>query len=523
MLYYTSEVAPEWGSLAIAIAARALELGDGEEVIRWGQAVGEQREPLLGVEWECEYYVDLGARSARALRGGAEGFVLKGAVLERCERDGRIAEIVLHPAIKNPRTGSLMHLFPVVGGERLRQAAVYLVELGLTISLARRPPRGRALVVRHGALLQQIASYFNKVYDIDCSRLRSLLLYAGLSPDEAREVEERSKMLRPEMREQTCNAGLAVVHLLAKLKEEARHSDIVAVAEDLSRTRYLSLLIAAKTAAAYSRRKFIAASLFMEAVEEAASCLSSMGLNIQDVRYEIPMRLEEVMAFTIDSSTKDPVKTLREAAGKHGFPGLIESFYRGQLLDRLGVASDVEPLFIYRYLYGPREASSTPIHDKGELVEPPVVASFNSNKIGEHAAATIREADVSKAVKGFKFTYIIPDPTPTCSDLAKLSRRLGPSIPGPQTIADLVKVRPPVKLELVDSGRDPRKLVSHIYTQARVTLYGVPAPLIVVDQRSRVTEWDASTIRSLLETLSRRVVPYSTFIRDFSTRRKYMT
>ncbi len=77
MLYYTSEVAPEWGSLALAIAARALEVRDGEEVIRWmGQALGEQREPLLGVEWECEYHIDFGARSVRALRGGLEGFVL---------------------------------------------------------------------------------------------------------------------------------------------------------------------------------------------------------------------------------------------------------------------------------------------------------------------------------------------------------------------------------------------------------------------------------------------------------------
>ncbi len=248
-----------------------------------------------------------------------------------------------------------------------------------------------------------------------------------------------------------------------------------------------------------------------------------MGLSVQDARYDIPRSLEDVMASTIDPSTEDPARTLREAAVERGFSGLIESFYRGQLLDRLGVASDVEPLMVYRFLYGPREASSTPIHDKVELVEPPVVASFNSNRIGEYAAVTVGEAEVSNAVKGFKFTYVTPDPTPTCSELAELSSRLGPSTPGPHALADLVKVRHPVKLELIDSGRDPGRLVSHIYTQAQVTLYGVPAPLIVVDQRSRVTEWDTSTIKSLLEALGRRVVPYSTFIRDFSTRRKYMT
>lgn len=525
MLYYTSEVAPEWGSLALAIAARALEVRDGEEVIRWmGQAPGEQREPLLGVEWECEYHIDIGARSVRALRGGLEGFVLKGAVLERCERDGRISERILHTTIKDASTGSMVPLLPVVGGERLRQTAVYLVELGLTLSLAGHTRRGRALVVRHGALLQQIASYFNQVYDMDCSLLRLLLLYAGLDPIEARKVEDHSMILRPGRRGQICNAGLAVVHLLTRLKEEARDSDIAAVAEDLSRTRYLSLLIAAKTAAAYSRGEpLTAASLFTEAVEEAAPCLSSMGLSVQDARYDIPRSLEDVMASTIDPSTEDPARTLREAAVERGFSGLIESFYRGQLLDRLGVASDVEPLMVYRFLYGPREASSTPIHDKGELVEPPVVASFNSNRIGEYAAVTVGEAEVSNAVKGFKFTYVTPDPTPTCSELAELSSRLGPSTPGPHELADLVKVRHPVKLELIDSGRDPGRLVSHIYTQAQVTLYGVPAPLIVVDQRSRVTEWDASTIKSLLEALGRRVVPYSTFIRDFSTRRKYMT
>ncbi len=166
-------------------------------------------------------------------------------MLERCERDGRISERILHTTIKDASTGSMVPLLPVVGGERLMQTAVYLVELGLTLSLAGHTRRGRALVVRHGALLQQIASYFNQVYDMDCSLLRLLLLYAGLDPIEAREVEYHSMILRPGRRGQICNASLAVVYLLTRLKEEARDSDIAAVAEDLSRTRYLSLLIAA--------------------------------------------------------------------------------------------------------------------------------------------------------------------------------------------------------------------------------------------------------------------------------------
>ena len=67
------------------------------------------------------------------------------------------------------------------------------------------------------------------------------------------------------------------------------------------------------------------------------------------------------------------------------------------------------------------------------------------------------------------------------------------------------------------------KVVSHIYTQAQATLYGAPPPMIVVDQWSRVAGWEASALRSLLESLGRRVVPYSTFLRTFAVRRRYMS
>jgi len=519
LLYYSSELAPEWGVLALAMAARGLEYR-GVELVRWrGGPVGEQRDRLLGVEWDCEYYVDFGALGVRALRGGSEGFVLKGAVLERCDAGPRVRERVLHPVVQVG--GSKLSYLPVVGGERLRQAAVYIAELAVTLSLAR---RGRVLVVRHGALLQQIASYFNKVYDLDCDLLEVVLRYGLLGDEEAREIVRESRIKRPGSRGHACNAGLAILSLLERVKEAASHATIAAVAEDLSRTRYLSLLVAAEAALAYAREPGLNASSLLEpAVEEARGCLHHMGLTPQDARYDLARSLEELMASTLDPAASDSSAAVRDAASTLGRDGVVEAFYRGQLMDRLGVSSDVETLMVYRFLYGPRDEPATAVHDKGALVYPPVAASMASNRIPEHAEHAVTEEDARETISGFKFLYLTPDPTPTCRDLEGVSERLGRHVLEPMAAADLVKVRHPIKLEYVDSRGDPGKLISHVYTQALATLYGVPAPLIVVDQRSRVTEWDASVIRSLLEQLGRRVVPYSTFIRDFATRRKYMS
>jgi len=485
LLYYSAELAPEWGVLALAMAARGLEYR-GVELVRWsGEPVGEQRERLLGVEWDCEYYVDFGALGVRALRGGGEGFVLKGAVLERCDAGPRVRERVLHPVVE--AEGSRLSYLPVVGGERLRQAAVYISELGVTLSLAR---RGRVLVVRHGALLQQIASYFNRVYDVDCDLLEVVLRYSLLGDEDVREIVRESRIRRPGSRGNTCNAGLAILSLLRRLKEEASHATIAAVAEDLSRTRYLSLLVAAEAALAYAREPGLNASTLLEpAVEEAGGCLAHMGLSPQDARYDLARSLEELMASTLDPGASDSSAAVRGAAAGLGRDGVIEAFYRGQLMDRLGVSSDVETLMVYRFLYGPRDEPVTAVHDKGALVYPPLKASMASNRIPEHSEHSVSEYDALEAVSGFKFLYLTPDPTPTCRDLESVSERLGRHVLEPLAAADLVKVRHPVKLEFVDSGRGIEKLVSHVYTQAIATLYGVPAPLIVVDQRSRVTEW----------------------------------
>ncbi|MCE4612188.1 MAG: hypothetical protein F7B17_09485 [Desulfurococcales archaeon] len=518
------ETAPGLGVLALAAAGRALELRRGEDILRNGfPGSGVQLEPLLGSEWECEYFVDLGSRLARDERSGVEGFIMKAAVLERCYRGGRLVERILHPMVRGE--GGSLPLLPVVGDERSKQAASYIAEIALALSLARRggPSGGRVLVVRHGALLQQVGIYFNtNVYNMDCSALESVLLYSLMDRAEAHEVAVLSRAGRGGDR--SCNAGAASIRLLEALKREARDgsADIVAVAEDLERTRYLTLHLAASIAEEYSRGGSLNASqLLGEALEEAMECIRWTGLKPSEVRYEIPRTLEEVLARTINPEADDPAATLRDVGGKLGYRGLVSHFYRGQLLDRLGVLSDVEPLMVYRFLYGPREDVATRPIDKGRIVEAPAIESYRVNLEGVEPPG-FSESRVVETLRGFMMTYITLDPTPTCRDLKELSGRIGLSLE-PSLLAEMVKVRHPIKLEYVEGSRSVGKVVSHIYTQAQATLYGAPPPMIVVDQWSRVAGWEASALRSLLESLGRRVVPYSTFLRTFAVRRRYMS
>ncbi len=519
------DAAPELGVTAMALAARGLERLRGEPLLREGfPGAGLQVEPLIGSEWECEYYVDLGSRWARDERSGVEGFIIKAAVVERCDRGGRLVERVLHPVTGS--RGGVMPLLPVVGDERAKQAASYLAELALALALARRggPSGGDALVVRHGALLQQIGIYFNtRVYNVDCDELRAVLLYSLMDKGEASEIAALSAVASPSDPKRRCNAGIAAALLLERIKEEVGGgSSIVAVAEDLERTRYMTLHLAALAAEEYSRRdRLTAALLFSDVVEEARACMSWWGVDMADVRYGLPRVFEKVLARSLDPGASDPPEALREAAKSLGYGGLVGAFYRSQVLDRLGVSSDVEPLMMYRFLFGPRVDVATRPIDKGGLVEPPALESFRLN-IGDSSVAGMDEERVGRAVRGFMMSYIFLDPTPTCEDLRALASRLG----GPsslQLVAEMVKVRHPVKLEYVEGQRSVEKIVSHIYTQAQATLYGAPAPLIVADQWSRVTGWDVSALRALLESLGRRVVPYSTFLRTFSLRRRLIS
>ncbi len=503
---------PEWGGLALALAARGVEETGGASLIRGGWSRLDQAEPLLGVRWDCEYFIDVGARGYRGTRGGVEGFVLKAAVLERCWAGDRVRERILYPLIGE---GGYSFL-PVVGSERQRQASLYLAELGimLSIALGEQPPGspgGRRLVVRHGALLQQFGTYFNRVFDMPCRSMEAVLRYSGLPLEVVYSVRDES-IVRRSGQGEACNPGLAAVALLSRLGR-VEGATIAAVSEDLSRSRQLSTYVLLGVMESYPRG--LHADALIKRAISRAGCTEDLVDEPGRVAHDMAALLETMLA-SLFSSSRPPWEVLEEAS-RLGRDELVLAIYRGQALERLGVKSDVDVMMLYRYLFGPEDLAGTPLLSKKTLVGPPAAASYRSNKL-EEATGVPAERRLS-GLPEVEFTYIFTDRIPSCQTLARHAERMGVS---PRELAELVQVRHPIRLEYIPGG-DSEDLARHMYTQSQATHFGVPSPLIVVDQRSRVNEWEAAALASLLESLGRRIVPYSTFIRDFATRRRYMT
>lgn len=504
---------PEWGGLAVALAARGLEEHGVSRLISDGWRGLGQREPLLGVAWDCEYFIDVGARGYRGTRGGVEGFVLKAAVLERCWRGDRIRERILYPLIG----GGGYSFLPVVGGERQRQASLYLAELGimLAIALGEQPPgggEGRRLVVRHGALLQQFGTYFNQVFDMPCRRMEAVLRYTGLPLEEVYSIRDAAVATRRD-RGEACNPGAAALAILSRLSRV--DATIAAVSEDLSRSRHLAVHTLLGVLAAYSRS--IHVDTLVKRAISGAPCLGDLLDDPGTAAHDMSKIMEGILASLFSSSQdRNPWEVLEEAS-RASLDEQVLAVYRGQALERMGVKSDVDVLMLYRYLYGPEDLTATPPLSKSMLVEPLAIASYNTNKMEDALGAPA--ARIRELLSRVDFTYIFTDRIPSCTTLAGYAERMGVT---PREVADLVQVRHPVRLEYIPD-KHTVDLARHVYTQSQATHFGVPAPLIVVDQRSRVNEWEAAALASLLENLGRRIVPYSTFIRDFATRRHYMT
>jgi hypothetical protein len=122
-------------------------------------------------------------------------------------------------------------------------------------------------------------------------------------------------------------------------------------------------------------------------------------------------------------------------------------------------------------------------------------------------------------IDGVEFRYILPERVPSCTRLAKLSAKTGVDR---RLLAEAVKVKPPLRLEYYAHDRSRDVIDAKVYASSTITQFGVPPQLLVVDSKSRVNEWDVGALRQLLEAQSKRVMPYSTFIRDFATRVAYM-
>jgi len=199
---------------------------------------------------------------------------------------------------------------------------------------------------------------------------------------------------------------------------------------------------------------------------------------------------------------------------------LVRRAYESQMLSRyLGPAGDAHLMLVYNYLYAEEPGlRATPRHSKSILVIPLLKANIASKGLEERAS--VKTPEVLSWVDGVEYRYVMPEPAPPCSFLRRKARAAGIDA---RLLAELVTVKPPLRLEYYSHDRRRDVVDARMMLSGEVTLYGSPSQLLVVDARSRVNEWDVGALRELLESQARRRMPYTSFIRDFPTRVRFVT
>ena len=526
------EETPPWSGVALVIAARGAERESGRSLVfDPGYRISPQDRPLIGRVWAGEVYIDTGSRTARSTSGVEEGFVLKTSVLLRQWDGEAVDERVLYPMGRGI-PGFLL----VRGDDRMRQASLYVAELGMVLSVLRGTtyrglPEGRLLVVRHGSLLQSLGAYFNEVFDLDRSTAEMVLHYVGLDVRTVRELVGLS-LVKRRMAERV-SPGLLAVQLLREIKREAEKAGhtVVGLTEDVSRGRHLVASILAEVAVRSVPRSGAEILGVMGLVDlgsarflrgpAAEGCLRDLvGEPPERFRYEAAQYLEEVLrGLTGAQSYGDVVRELSEMAREGPRrERLVQLIYERQALKYFNLASDSHLMVIYHYLYAePGTAHQASVEvDKSLLYTPRILKSYRE-RIPQPRPLT--EDEVSEAVEGFRLRYLFPEQPPGCLEIGRVAERLRVDR---RLLAELIRIIPPVRVEYPAGTQGLGEALRHIYTQSLVTTYGVPPQLLVVDARSRVHEWEYGALQEMLEEMERRVTPYSSFIRDFSVRRRHL-
>ena len=519
-------------AVSLLVAARGAEALGARLFSRGWRPRGDAL-PLLGSEWSCEYYIDTGSRSARSVSGVAEGFVIKTSILARCASEGGLRERVLYPLPRGKPS-----FLVAEGGDRLRQAATYIVEVASALALASgeaRLPGGLdgwpRLVVRHGSLLQQVGVYTNEVFSMDRDFAEALLRYSGLGEATARELVAEATLEVPGGPPRV-NAGVLAAAILRRLRGAVGgDASVAGVAEDTSRGRHLTLQALLAVIERSGDELFREpVELGVEELEEEPGCLGDLDpeaavaglLNAVD-RYAAHLR-NAIYGGLLDrepQSRREARALYSELAQRLSQDpgGLVRRAYERQVLTRyFSLASDTHFILAYNYLFAGTEGlAATERMSKSMLVAPLLEANVESKGIHEMGGPSPGEA--ARWVEGVEYRYVNPEPPPPCRRLARESRRLGLDR---RILAELVSVKPPLRLEYYASDARRDLVDTKVALAAAATQYGVPSQLLVVDSRSRIDEWDLGALRQLLEEKARRAMPYSTFIRDFATRLQYV-
>ena len=526
------DVSPSWSGLLLALAARGAELSSKRDLVFDRSLVVEpQTRPFIGEVWAAEAYIDTGSRSARSTSGVQEGFVLKTSILLRYWSREGLEERILYP-YNRAAPGFLL----VRGDDRKRQASLYVAELAAVLALLRddRPIdasiEGPLLVIRHGSILQSIGAYFNKVFDLERKSALAVLQYAGLNKNVARDLVDAATVRR-EVTEKV-NPGVLAALLLGRIKravEKGGHT-VVGLTEDVSVGRHLIVRLlteilkeGARPVRGEPRLSFhglVDDGYYSIPKAYRVECLSDFAIDPNSFVHESANYLEMVARSVVLDSRMERVdrEVIAERIASESLEDIVERIYEKQVLRLFNLASDSHLLLLYNYLYrGDDEPYNASVEvDKSWLYMRRILKSYRERIKDE---PPVDDSEIREMTSGVLLRYLFIETAPSCKRIAEEASRLGIDR---RVLSDMIRVIPPVRLEYYAGSPHIVEAMQHILAQSMATTYGVPPQLLVVDSRSRVNEWEYSALHTMLEELSRRIAPYSSFIRDFTTRTRHI-
>ncbi len=486
------------------------------------------------------YYVDAGARDAPW--GDSRAYFLKLAVLARVVKRGEgVEERLFYPDIVAGQGAQLPPVFMGTrGGERVRQAAAYTAELASLLALATgrwkalleeeglEAPRP-VLLLKHGPLLQVISNYTSRPFVVETGEAERLLEYAGLPRGEARDLidysyqciggrEDRNRVV----------LGLLAANILAELVERSLSGDTVVggIVENVSRSRVLVQQVIADIVASAvndARRRGNVS------VDRVASRLSSTVLDGYD---RVGNDVAECMGVDRDYLSSlapslnewiELVSGLRETLQVRlqgvGLGNATASDVAKALAWSTGLPDVYDPELLYSIYYldssGKKPVTRLIPHTgrtgllEYYLLGPP--------KRGE-CQGEEHWREVVEKIGRIAYRYLAVVEPPKCSELKSKASSLPVKGVEAYELARLVSVPPPIRVERVEGQEDNGLLEAVVLYPARITLYGYPPQLLVVDRYSRLRLLEVVGFKSLLEGLIERMQPYTGFIRGWEAR-----
>ena len=477
------------------------------------------------------FFVDASAATASA--AGGEASLVKLAVLHR--RPGGGWERLYAPLVRGAGAPPVLY---IPGGERVRQAVVYVVELAALLALARAGSvegqrlGERRVLIRHGPLVQQLAHYYSRVYDVEEEVAEAALRYAGLGPGETSRLIRMSK---PRDTRGVVNLGFLASALLAEIARAAGESRgrllFAGVVENTSRSRVLvtDILAEATLEAAKIYRPMTPSDLghalaglvnlwaagyggrHNHSLQECLCGAAAPSPSPDTVAAEYVAPLQAELQSRLGASLlQGQLPSVEDAAAALSSSGAAPDLTDSELLYNLLYLEPCRLLGGSPCIYTwPRSRAQVSVWAALSLRQ-------RSNRLPAGIAPDKLEA-LTAAPRRVSYTYMLVDEPPGCSSLLQRARALGMSV---CSLTDLVHVSPAIRVEWMNPVDESMLwgLLRVLREASRLVLYAYPPQLLVVDRASRVSWAEYRSLEILAEELARRRQPYRGFLRGWEAR-----